>query len=208
MFNQPKGLLVTPEGQIIVADSYNHTIRLLVPSRSLPMEQGVPQPAWSKYFTNGSVEALAGGARVKGHAQDNRYRDDDASRAGFNHPCGLCILPDRGIAISELTGGRIRKLLTPVNQKQANRVYTEQQQDIIQLTRSLQDQASDFDFQTSSILDCVHKSRRIVNHTFSSVRSRVFGNQARASLDIAANSPHDLQSRWQVLQTKSTTAYT
>lgn len=185
---------MTEEGEIIVADSYNHAIRTLVPSRP-----GEPQAPWNKvYYNQGIIIAKAGGLRGRGHPMDARFCDGDAETALFNSPCGLCLSSNGSLFVTEFSGHRIRQLLDPRAQRMAFHRYEEHQGRIRSLTMQLEKHTSSRDFQTSRILDAVNSSRRFVSQAYKSVRTSIFTEEVMASLEAASDSKDAELQTWQV----------
>lgn len=83
-FSQPAGLCVDANGDILVADYYNHTIRKITPA--------------------GVVTTVAGLAGVPGSA------DGTGSAARFKHPAGLAVDGSGNIYISDSSNQTIRKM--------------------------------------------------------------------------------------------------
>jgi streptogramin lyase len=87
-FNQPYGVVVDGDGNIIVADMHNHCIRKITPK--------------------GHVSTLAGTDK-KGH------RDGEGTVAQFNYPRGIAMDGDRNVFVADQNNHRIRKI-TPQGQ--------------------------------------------------------------------------------------------
>ena len=85
-FNQPHGVTVIPStGDIIVADTNNHRIRLVTPG--------------------GVVTTLAGSGQA--------FADGTGAAASFNSPTAVAVIPSSGvIVVADLSNNRIR-LVTP-----------------------------------------------------------------------------------------------
>ena len=79
-FDGPCGLAVDSAGNVLVADSRNHRIRLVSPT--------------------GTTSTLAG--------SDAGYADGDAKQAKFNTPCGVTAGPDGVIYVADSGNHRIR----------------------------------------------------------------------------------------------------
>jgi len=89
-FRSPSGLALLPDGRVLVADSYNHRIRVL----SADLQQ---------------VSAVAGDGE-EGH------RDGAAAQAQFNFPRGLALLPDGRVLVADINNRRIRMLSADLQQ--------------------------------------------------------------------------------------------
>jgi glucose/arabinose dehydrogenase len=85
-FNNPQGVAVFPNGNIVVADTSNHRIRLVTPA--------------------GVVTTLAG------NNSGGNFVDGTGAVAGFNRPYGVAVLPNGNIVVADVNNGRIR-LVTP-----------------------------------------------------------------------------------------------
>lgn len=83
-FNNPHGLALDEDGNIYVADRYNHTIR--------------------KITQEGEVSTLAGQAGVKG------ARDGRGVNALFNEPWGLAVTKTGDVIVSDTKNNKIRKI--------------------------------------------------------------------------------------------------
>ena len=83
-FNNPSGLAVDVVGNIFVADTDNHTIRMITPA--------------------GNVVTLAGLAGSNGSA------DGSASSARFNHPSGIAVDSQGNIYVADTGNDTIRKI--------------------------------------------------------------------------------------------------
>jgi sugar lactone lactonase YvrE len=81
-FKGPLGVAVRPDGIIVVADTSNHSIRLVTPE--------------------GVVTTLAGDARTGG------YADGIGQAALFNYPSGVAILSNGNIVVADTSNRRIR----------------------------------------------------------------------------------------------------
>ncbi|MBI2301989.1 MAG: hypothetical protein HYU66_24055 [Armatimonadetes bacterium] len=93
--NGPSGVAVTPDGtRVFVADTFNHTIRLIRLMGS--------NPADPSHWTVSTIAGLAGTAG---------YVDSTSGDlARFQTPGGIAIAPGGMVYISEQTGNRIRRL--------------------------------------------------------------------------------------------------
>ena len=78
-FKQPQGLSLFPDGNIVVADTYNHRIRIM---------------------TLGGVTTLAG--------KDMGFADGTGTSAKFNYPSGVAVLPNGAIVVADTCNHRIR----------------------------------------------------------------------------------------------------
>lgn len=83
-FNQPEGIVVDPAGNLLVADSGNHTIRKVAP--------------------DGMVTTVAGAAGISG---DN---DGPANDARFNFPSGITLNSAGEIFVADSSNSVIRKI--------------------------------------------------------------------------------------------------
>jgi len=82
--NTPSGIDVNEKGEVFIADTFNHTIRMLT--------------------TDGQLITIAGQPGIGGFA------DGDSSTALFNAPVGLKIAPDGSIVIADTSNNVIRRL--------------------------------------------------------------------------------------------------
>ncbi len=83
-FNYPSGLAVTPAGDIIIADSFNHTIRRITP--------------------NGTVTTVAGLAGQSGSD------DGTGTAARFNHPMGVAVDAAGNLFVADSSNVIIRRI--------------------------------------------------------------------------------------------------
>jgi DNA-binding beta-propeller fold protein YncE len=83
-FSHPNGVAVDGDGNLIVADEYNHCIRKVTPQ--------------------GQVSTLAGTAGEKG------YRNGEGAVAQFHYPCGVAVDGDGNIIVADEYNDRIRKI--------------------------------------------------------------------------------------------------
>lgn len=83
-FNNPYGLWIRPNGDLIVGDNTNHVIRRVDP--------------------NGNVSTIAGTATVAGDT------DGPAATAQFRNPAGMVADPSGNLFVAEYSGNRIRKI--------------------------------------------------------------------------------------------------
>ena len=81
LFNYPRGVCIDNHGNIFVADSYNHNIRVIKP--------------------DGTVSTLAGGS-------SNGSRDGKGANALFSFPSGICVDNDGNIIVSDSNNHNIR----------------------------------------------------------------------------------------------------
>jgi len=86
-FNQPYGVAVDSEGNVYVADSYNHRIRKITPV--------------------GVVSTLAGGG-ISGDASGNT--DGIGAAARFNYPSGVAVDSEGNVYVADTENHRIRKI--------------------------------------------------------------------------------------------------
>jgi hypothetical protein len=82
-FNKPFGICIDTEGNLFIADAYNHVIR--------------------KIGVNGQVSTYAGSG-IAG------YLDGEASQAKFNQPINICFDPEGNMYVSDFLNQRIRKI--------------------------------------------------------------------------------------------------
>ena len=82
-FASPKGIAINAEGQLFVADTYNHTIR--------------------KIDRNNNVSTIAG-TGIRG------YRDDVGTQAQFAYPNGIAINAAGELFVADTNNNRIRKI--------------------------------------------------------------------------------------------------
>ena len=83
-FNNPAGVVVDAQGNVFVADCYNHTIRKITPA--------------------GLVSTYAGLAEESGHA------DGPRTQARFNRPASLAFAPDGGLYVHDWSSHTIRRI--------------------------------------------------------------------------------------------------
>lgn len=89
-FNGPSQLIVAPNGNLYVADRYNHCIREII----LPDESG----------EGGMVRTIIGKGGVAG------YQDGNPDDALFDQPRGVAVLPDGTMYIADWNNNVVRKL--------------------------------------------------------------------------------------------------
>ncbi|MEE4258284.1 MAG: T9SS type A sorting domain-containing protein [Bacteroidales bacterium] len=82
-FNRPFGICLDAEGNVYIADAYNHCIR--------------------KISTNGEVSTYAGTGSAG-------YQDGGASIAKFNQPINICMDDEGNMYVSDFINQRIRKI--------------------------------------------------------------------------------------------------
>ena len=82
-FNKPFGICIDPEGNLYLADAYNHCIR--------------------KIGTDGIVSTYAGNGTAG-------YLDGPASEAKFNQPINICLDDSGNMFVSDFLNQRIRKI--------------------------------------------------------------------------------------------------
>ena len=80
-FNYPHGVAIMPNGDVVVADTLNHCIRLV---------------------SNGFVSTLAGSCGSSG------YVDGAVQTARFNNPYGVAVLPNGDVAVADFLNNCIR----------------------------------------------------------------------------------------------------
>src|SRR3984957_13897497 len=79
-FNYPRGVCIDTQGNIVVADTYNHKIQKISP--------------------NGVVSTLAGSTQG--------FADGVGSDARFRSPCGVCIDTQGNIVVADTYNHKIR----------------------------------------------------------------------------------------------------
>ena len=89
-FHEPSGIAVLPSGDIIVADSGNHSIRL-ISNRDVSTVAGAP----------GELD------RASGYPQGG-YIDGANASARFNFPRGIAIMPDGSILVADSLNHAVR----------------------------------------------------------------------------------------------------
>jgi hypothetical protein len=82
-FNKPFGICIDPEGNLYLADAYNHCIR--------------------KIGVDGMVSTYAGTGTAG-------YLDGLASEAKFNQPINICLDDEGNMFVSDFLNQRIRKI--------------------------------------------------------------------------------------------------
>lgn len=88
-FNQPEGMIIAPDGALLIADTWNHTIR--------------------RMGTDGRVTTIAGTPGVQG------AKDGPAATATLQAPAAMAFAPNGDLLIGELMGTKLR-VLTPAGQ--------------------------------------------------------------------------------------------
>ena len=86
-FCSPTSVAILPNGQIVVADTCNHRIRIVT--------------------LDGVVTTLAGGGAV-GYGKENFFADGTGTSAGFNFPSSVAVLPNGNIVVADMYNHRIR----------------------------------------------------------------------------------------------------
>ena len=89
-FNNPRNLVLLSDGRVLVADYWNHRIRML----SADLQQ---------------VSTVAGDG-------EGAQRDGAAAQAQFNGPAGLAVLPDGRVLVADYNNNRIRVLSPDLQQ--------------------------------------------------------------------------------------------
>jgi sugar lactone lactonase YvrE len=89
-FNYPRGICRDAQGNLFVADSWNHRIR--------------------KIDVNGTVTTLAGYSDTIGVQSPGDFKDGTDTAARFNTPCGMSIDDDGNLYLADAYNHRIRKI--------------------------------------------------------------------------------------------------
>lgn len=89
-FNYPRGICTDAQGNLFVADSWNHRIR--------------------KIDVNGTVTTLAGYSDTIGVQSPGDFKDGTDTAARFNTPCGMSIDGDGNLYLADAYNHRIRKI--------------------------------------------------------------------------------------------------
>jgi hypothetical protein len=89
-FNGPRGICLDNDGNIYVADSWNHRIR--------------------KIDVTGNVTTYAGGGTQMGGNSVGSFVDGNAGNARFYTPCGLAIDSVKNIYVADAYNHRLRKI--------------------------------------------------------------------------------------------------
>jgi sugar lactone lactonase YvrE len=140
-FNLPQGVAVGDNGDIIVADSYNHRIRMVSPSGAVttfagsgvagfadgqglaaqfnvPTGLAVTKEGWVVVADthNNRIRTITPEGHVTTLAGGNAgFADGVSSSASFLNPCGIAIDHDGNIIVADTSNHRIR-LITPAGQ--------------------------------------------------------------------------------------------
>ncbi len=85
-FSYPRGVAVMASGAVVVADSYNHRIRLVLPLGIVTTLAGSGNPAWA---------------------------DGVGSQASFTAPCGVAVVASGAVLVADYGNNRIR-LVSPL----------------------------------------------------------------------------------------------
>jgi len=85
-FRNPQGIDVFPNGNLVVADAFTYSIRLIT-------------------YPGAVVTTLAGGS--------GGFLDGTGTNAQFNAPSGVCVLPDGNLVVADKTNNRIRLVTYP-----------------------------------------------------------------------------------------------
>lgn len=89
-FNYPRGICIDAQGNLFIADSWNHRIR--------------------KIDGNGNVSTLAGYSDTIGVQSPGDYADGSDTSARFNVPCGMSIDSAGNLYLADAYNHRIRKI--------------------------------------------------------------------------------------------------
>jgi glucose/arabinose dehydrogenase len=121
-FNDPRGLAVFPNGDIVVADSANHRIRLIASGVVSTLAGDgtttiLSAPRGVAVLSNGNI-VVAGVSTNKIHLITMpggvvSTLAGDGSTSIFHTPSGIAVLPNGNIVVSELNGNRIRLITMP-----------------------------------------------------------------------------------------------
>lgn len=93
-FNYPQGLAMTPGGNLIIADTYNHLIRIYAPRDS--SEYGFFMP-------EGTVHRLAGTGTAG-------YKDSTRLESQFNKPVAVAVDASGSVFVADSANHRIRRI--------------------------------------------------------------------------------------------------
>jgi sugar lactone lactonase YvrE len=88
-FDHPTKMALGPDGNLYVADTWNHRIRLVTP--------------------DGSIATLAGSGPTGQH--DGGFADGPGNTARFFRPCSLTFGPDGALYVADSANHRIRKIV-------------------------------------------------------------------------------------------------
>lgn len=90
-FNGPKGIALTPDGNIVIVDTENHAIRLYSPKRSI-------------------VTTIAGGGPSQGGYQESA---SPQSLSKMNRPHGIAVDSQGRVYVGDTVNHRVRELIPP-----------------------------------------------------------------------------------------------
>ena len=140
-FNQPSGVAVLPDGNIVVADTNNHRIRIVTQAGVVTTLAGdgtttsvngtgtaasFNSPRAIAVLPDGNIVVTGGDHSVRritypggvvttfaGINGNNNFADGTGSTAAFNNPYGLTVLPNGKIAVADTSNERIRLITYP-----------------------------------------------------------------------------------------------
>ena len=126
LFDLPYGVTVDAQGNIIVADSENHRIRmvsLVIPTAAVlavvscrhkrlgkgcaPAMREMPDELWLKVFALARQQRVSTGLAGTG---EEGFADGDAQSAQFNHPSGVAVDGQGNIIVADIRNHRIRMI--------------------------------------------------------------------------------------------------
>ncbi|MDX1636856.1 MAG: IPT/TIG domain-containing protein [Balneolaceae bacterium] len=137
-FNYPVGLELTDEGELIVVDYWNHSIRVVSPEGYVSTLAGNPNPGsrdgaadmtrffrpidvevdkngnvFISDFGNHRIRRITPGGKVTTIAGSSQgYRNGLADTARFSYPAGIAIDDEGNLLVSDSENNRIRKIST------------------------------------------------------------------------------------------------
>ena len=139
-FNYPSGVAILPNGNIVVADTYNSRIRLVTPDGVVTTLAGGSNYGFAdgigtsaRFNYPGGVAVLPNGNMIVADTDNNRIRivtldgvvttlaggggsgfaDGLTTNAMFNSPMGITILPNGNIVVADTSNGRLRVIEFP-----------------------------------------------------------------------------------------------